>query len=178
MNQTILNINETYEVNDYPYGRLRTKAFFSIEFKTGKGFRSVFQTINPKNGQLNAPKKSTYSPFLCLFRNEENGHINEKGFGISGFDAVNPCCQFLAKHFDALQLKSEMITDIYGTLFSMLRVNAQYTSADSEKLWKVLEPTAELLVHGIKTGENIFGQINLDATEIKTLEDEYREQRA
>jgi hypothetical protein len=47
-------------VDSYPYGRLRATAFFSLEFKKGKGFRSVFQTINPKNNRLNAPKYSTY----------------------------------------------------------------------------------------------------------------------
>jgi hypothetical protein len=54
------------EVNSYPYGRLKATAFFGLEFKRGKGFRTTFQTINPKNGKLNAVKNSTYSPIFVM----------------------------------------------------------------------------------------------------------------
>ena len=47
-------------VNDWPYGRLRTTAIFSIEQVKGKE-RAVRSTINPKTGRANKPKKTTYS---------------------------------------------------------------------------------------------------------------------
>ncbi len=60
--------------NDYPYGRLRATAFFNIEH-TKNGFREVFQTINPKDGRENKPKKSTcYSMMLPC--KKLNGHID------------------------------------------------------------------------------------------------------
>lgn len=65
---------------NYPYGfRLRTKMFSWIEH-TKNGARLFQQTINPKNGKLNAPKKSTYSKFLLLALNEE-GHVRTLGYG-------------------------------------------------------------------------------------------------
>jgi len=64
-----------YEVKDYPYGfRLRTSIFYWIETKEGKGDRFCSYTINPKNGRPNAPKYSTYSPFMYLYLNDE-GHV-------------------------------------------------------------------------------------------------------
>jgi len=38
---------------DYPYGyTLRTTKFDFLEFKAGKGFRHVSQTINPKTARI------------------------------------------------------------------------------------------------------------------------------
>lgn len=51
-----------YLVDSYPYGfTTRTQAKYWIEFKPGKGFRSMFQTLNPKTHRWNKPKASTYS---------------------------------------------------------------------------------------------------------------------
>ena len=49
------------EAKDYPYGGLKTSMFFWIEDGGKKGWRNVMQSVNPKSGRLNAPKKSTYS---------------------------------------------------------------------------------------------------------------------
>ena len=46
---------------DYPYGGMRCKMSFYVEDGGKKGWRAVTQSVNPKNGRLNAPKKSTYS---------------------------------------------------------------------------------------------------------------------
>lgn len=172
MSKTILNINQVHEVENYPYGRLKTKAFFSIEFQPKKGFRSVFQTINPKNNRLNNPKKYTYSPFLCNFINEENGHIEEMGFGFRSFEGINHGGLFLTTQFDALQLKPEMIKYLCKHMSIMLKANARYTNADKDKMNKLIKPTEDLLVHGLKTGDNVFGQIKLDVAGIKQLEEE------
>jgi len=51
--------HDSLEVDDYPYGKKRTKAKFSVEtMKNGKQ-RGVKQTLNPKTGQWNKPKKTT-----------------------------------------------------------------------------------------------------------------------
>ena len=43
--------NTKLTVESYPYGRLKTTAFFSVE-KTSKGYRTEFQTIDPKTGRI------------------------------------------------------------------------------------------------------------------------------
>ena len=57
---------------NYPYGNLRTTKTDWIEFKKGKGFRHMSQTINPKTGRLNNPKASTYY-YIMLLGRDENG---------------------------------------------------------------------------------------------------------
>lgn len=60
-----------WSVEGYPYGfRLKTTATFAIEFKKKNGFRTVFQTVNPKTWKLNKPKKSTYSDLMFMYKNE------------------------------------------------------------------------------------------------------------
>lgn len=56
----VFKTDEKITVENYPYGRLQCKATFSLEFKEAKGYRTVRQTINPKTGRINNPKKSTY----------------------------------------------------------------------------------------------------------------------
>ena len=69
-------------VEDYPYGfRLRTKIRYWVETVKGKGDRFVSQTLNPKTGRWNKPKKSTYSAVILIGKNEQ-GHI-VNGPGIS-----------------------------------------------------------------------------------------------
>jgi len=70
-------------VESYPYGfRLRTKARYYIE-TTKRGQRVVFQTLNPKTHTWNNPKKSTYSDIRILYRNTENGHIENSGLSFA-----------------------------------------------------------------------------------------------
>ncbi len=63
-----------YVVNDYPYGRLRCTIKFWLEMSPKKGFRFVSQTINPKNGRVNAPKPSTYARLGACMYLDEQGH--------------------------------------------------------------------------------------------------------
>lgn len=67
-----------YIVSDYPYGfRLRTTIRYWIE-TTNHGQRAVSQTLNPKNGQWNKPKKGTYSDIEVMGLNEES-HVSFDG---------------------------------------------------------------------------------------------------
>jgi hypothetical protein len=71
-----------YVVSDYPYGfRLRCKIRYWLEFKTGKGFRFVSQTTNPKRpGEVwNKPKASTYCRFGGAMYLDENEHVHWAG---------------------------------------------------------------------------------------------------
>ncbi len=69
-------------MDDYPYGfRLRCKIRYWLEHKTGKGFRMVSQTSNPKRPGLiwNAPKKSTYCRFGGAMFLDDDGHVHWAG---------------------------------------------------------------------------------------------------
>lgn len=69
-------------VDDYPYGyRLRTQIRYWIE-TTKNGDRFVSQTLNPKTGRWNKPKKSTYCEAMVLFREDDTGHISHAGLSM------------------------------------------------------------------------------------------------
>lgn len=68
-----------YVVDDYPYGyTLRTQIRYWLE-TTNHGDRFVSQTLNPKTGRWNKPKKSTYVEVGLMFRDPESGHIEWTG---------------------------------------------------------------------------------------------------
>lgn len=93
-------------VENYPYGfRLRTQAQYWIE-TTKNGQRVVFRTRNPKTGKWNKPKKSTYSDIRILFRNPDNGHIENDGLSFTYSDQADLdkfLKQFPEKHFSDYQ---------------------------------------------------------------------------
>ncbi len=84
--KTILNghtSKETaHEIKNYPWGfKLKTSQFIWIETVPKKGDRVVRQTIDPKNGRLCAPKKSTFNAITWLYMDEQ-GHIQSEGLHI------------------------------------------------------------------------------------------------
>jgi hypothetical protein len=69
-------------VDDYPYGfRLRTQIRYWIE-TTKNGQRFVSQTKNPKNGEWNKPKYSTYSQIKIVVK-DEKGYVTNTGYDMS-----------------------------------------------------------------------------------------------
>lgn len=166
---TVLPITEKQEAVNYPYGRLRTSAFFSIEF-TKHGFRHVFQTINPKNGVLNKPKKDTYVHLAWIVL-DEIGHYKQHGMNLSSYEDVNKMAKFI--HENDLQLTKEMQEHIYMIMVSCIRANAMYTRADKDSLLDVITEPVKLLVHGIKTGENVFDRVFVDCEKIENLKGIY-----
>lgn len=65
-----------YLVEDYPYGfRQRTSIRYWIETKNSQGQRYCHQTLNPKTGQWNKPKYSTYAKIILIGLNSENNHV-------------------------------------------------------------------------------------------------------
>lgn len=155
--------SEKAEVKNYPYGYLKTSAFFSLEFKKNKGFRSVFQTINPKTGKLNKPKYSTYSPLLLMIE-KENGHISHISGDFNGAKAINRDAKLVFEHFDLFT--PEQIEHFYLHILLMLKVEAQsmviYCGADFEKVKPILDPIIKIAVEGAKTKGNLFDKIVLD----------------
>lgn len=97
--QTLQNVydeNTTEAKTDsYPYGRLRCTAKWWIEDNGKKGMRVCFQTINPKNGRINAAKKGTYSPIIVMIK-EENGHFTHDS--VSPYSDTKKLEEFAAKY--------------------------------------------------------------------------------
>ena len=166
--KTYYNTNEIGTSTDYPYGWKKTTATFALEHKKGKGFRTVFQTINPKTGRINKPKKSTYSPVLLMHKNEE-GHFKYSQASFYGVKGINDSCEFMAKNYAHFQ-PSE-ITDILNHLLMKLKVEiistVQYCGADIEAVKALITPAFKKVVQGIKEQKNIFGEIKLDLEALK-----------
>jgi hypothetical protein len=149
---------------NYPYGyTLRTTAFYSLEFRKGKGFRSVFQTINPKTGKLNAPKRGTYSAGALMYINDE-GHIKTKTLDFYGMSGILRDCQFIGANFDLFT--PEQIQHFYAHAFNMLKVSTiaqvNYAGAKFEDLRPLLSEAVDACTEGIKTGANVFDRIRVD----------------
>jgi hypothetical protein len=161
-----LKTTEVVEVNNYPYGRLRTKAYFGLEFKSGKGFRSTFQTIDPKTGRLNAIKKSTYSNVLIMYREEGTGHIKIAGFTLYEDETTQKTVNFLDRYFDLYT--PEQLEDICITLLAWFKASMYsrrvYCNADPEKLLPIFASTVKTLVEMIKSkgSLNKFAEIKPD----------------
>lgn len=159
-----LPTTERTAVEGYPYGyTMRTTAFYSIESKPGKGFRSVFQTINPKTGKLNAPKRSTYSPVMFNYRNEE-GHVKTYAFDLYGVEGINRACEFIGAN-------PQIFTDedrktIAGQVFAHLKASTYgavaYAGAEVSDVLAILDTAVNTAVEIVKTGENLFSQIRVD----------------
>ena len=160
---------EKLTVDSYPYGSLRTTAYFSIEFKSGKGFRGVFQTVNPITSILNKEKKGTYSPVMLQYIDTETNHVERKSFDFYGIDGINKDCMFMYEHFDLFT--TEQIKDIFAYVAMKIKAEIQatvvYCGADFEALKPFFTEALKNALHGFKTGENIFNTIQLDAEGIK-----------
>jgi len=167
-----LSINDVFTNDSYPYGRLKCTATFAIEFDGKKGFRTVFQTINPKNGRLNAPKKSTYSDLLVM-RNT-NGFIDHLHFSFNGEDKMNNVLKFINEHFELFTPKQ--IEYLYLKVVALSKVSmvgtVQYCGAKFEDLIPIFDPTIKAAVAGLKAFNNgeILNNFGLMSIDIEAIE--------
>lgn len=73
-------------VDDYPYGRqIRTQIRYWLE-TTKNGDRFVSQTLNPKTGRWNKPKKSTYCEVGVIFIEPDTGYVRWTGLHLHATD--------------------------------------------------------------------------------------------
>lgn len=172
--QVVLPLRVKQETNDYPYGGLRTIAFFSIEFKPRNGFRSVFQTVNPKNNRLNAEKKGTYCDFMYLIRNEENGHFETRTKSVRCFKDVNVIADFISENEKALDLSTEMVKEICASAVRAIAVSVAYTDADKDKLKETVKDALKIAQDGVKTGVCQWKSLVIDMKAIENLEIEFK----
>jgi len=109
--------------NDYPYGRLRCKITFNLEFKPGKGYRFVSQTTTT-NGRVNAPKRSTYSDFMAMIRDEE-GHVKHISFDFRGYEDISNFISFLNEN--EVSFTPEQSQHLWACIITCIRGNVCYT---------------------------------------------------
>ena len=83
-----------YQIADYPYGRQRTIKKIWIHTNKKNQQRIMTQTLNPKTGNWNKPKASTYSEIKVLYVDSEKGHIQNDAFSLAYGDAN----KFLAEY--------------------------------------------------------------------------------
>lgn len=158
-----LKTTATATSTNYPYGRLRCTATWSIEFKAGKGFRLVFQTINPKTNRLNAPKKGTYK-LIEVLHQDENGFVTCQSFNLNGVPELNNGLKFVAENFDLFT--DEQIKEIYAFAAGMLKASwgaiIAYCGADKDAAKELFAPHMTLAVRGFKEGGNNFKSLIVD----------------
>ena len=169
--ENLLKTTETRTSDNYPYGRLKCTATFGLEFNKKNGFRTVFQTINPKNGRVNAPKKSTYSPIIVM--REENGFYDYVHYDLNGKDSMKRTLPFLAENFD-LFTKEQMdfiYSQLFLYIFADMKAMVVYCGSKLEDLKPLYEPAINKAKEGMKNPElNLFAEINsiLDFDKINT----------
>lgn len=164
----VYEIGAKLQTDSYPYGYLKTTAFFSVEYNK-KGCRTVFQTINPKKGNLNKPKNGTYYPVIlpCLL---DNGMIEWCGYlDFNGTEAINKGLYFL-NDFKELLTPSQ-INDFTLYVIAMSKVNAKAQVIYCGTGWDNLKPYYEQPLKNlvkIANGENtdfLECLLNLEAIE-------------
>lgn len=121
-------------VNDYPYGiKLRTQIKYWIETAAKKGDRFCSQTLNPKNGRWNAPKKSTFSVIGVMF-NDEKGHTHWEG--ISQYSSRAEVSAFIDAIGGADKLNAEQRKQ-FNSMMGINEVKRDEFSGEVKKDFKV-----------------------------------------
>ncbi len=163
---------EKITIENYPYGYKKTTAYFSIEFVKGKGFRSVFQTINPANGKLNNPKKGVYHPVLVM-KQDESGHVSYVSYDFNGAEAFNKSCNFMNDNFELFT--KEQVKDIYAYAFNMLKINTKamviYCGSKFDDIKPLIQLSGDLAIEGFRNGENHFSDMVLDVEALENTKD-------
>lgn len=168
-----ISVNTPQIVDNYPYGRLKTKATFSIEFDVKKGFRSVFQTVNPKTGRINNPKKGTYNEIAFMVI-DENGFVENNSYYLNGdIKKTNEVFIFLSKNFDIFtkeQIEFITLSLINDSKMSM-RGYVMYCNSKLEDLKPLYDHIVKTLVEIVNTGENKFEGLKFDVDAIEATKE-------
>ena len=159
-------------VDNYPYGRLQCTRSQWVEFKSGKGFRHVTQTVNPKTGRLNAPKASTYIDVMVLCLEEETGYLKPYSFRWYDLEKLNERTEWLEANVGLFT--GEQLQEIYAQIVNFLKVtmhaSVTYCGSDFEELKPLFKAAIDAAVKGLQCGGNTFGQIKVNAEAVKGVE--------
>lgn len=166
---TVFSSGSKLQTSNYPYGRERATAFFSVEYNTKKGMRTTFQTINPKNGRLNNPKHSTYSRVILPMQ-LQNGHFDFCGYlDFNGTESINNGLHFMADFHELFT--EEQIKDIALYCIAMQKVNAKamviYAGSSFDDIKPLIQGSVDTLVKIANTGVNLWESAKLDEDAIE-----------
>lgn len=162
-------VNSHLSTDNYPYGRERATAFFSVEVVKNKGMREVFQTINPKTGRENKPKKSTYY-HVILPMEKENGHFDFCGhLDFNGSEQINEGLQFMADFHELFT--PDDVKDIALTAIAMVKVNVKamviYAGSTVESLKPLVNESINTLCRIANDGGNLWQNAKIDVKAIE-----------
>lgn len=155
---------EKVKVENYPYGyTLKTDKYYSIEFKKGKGHRLIEQTLNPKTGNLNKPKKSVYYTLMLLTVNDE-GHIKTHVKDFYDNEGKNRGYKFIFDNFD--KFTPDQIE--YFALHNIMLLKADiyskctYCGSDVKAMLPLYDNAIKALVEIAKTKANLWDKVCID----------------
>jgi hypothetical protein len=124
----------------------------------------VLQTINPKTGRINNPKKGTYYPVILLTKSE-TGFVSSIHLSFNGAEEFNKNIEVMYQNFD--KFTPEQIKHVYTHCLMMLKVETiaivQYCGADLQAVKNILHPSVMATAEGLKTGANVFNQMKIYA---------------
>lgn len=155
----------------WPYGRLRADAMLSVEFNKNNGFRTVFQSKNPKTGKWNAPKKSTYSQVIVQTI-DETGFISSihLSFNVES-KKFNENLKFMGDNFNLFTEQQHEY--IYLEIAAMLKVKMMslinYCGANKDAVMAMLMPTFKKAIEAVNSRENRYESIIFDADAVEGL---------
>lgn len=160
---------EKVTIENYPYGyTMKTTLFDTVEFNLRKGYRHITQTINPKTGNLNAPKKSTYFPLLVRYY-DENGHIKMYVNHINGCKEINIATMFINENFSLFTDKEikYLYTIIHDSAVIDFRSICVYGGSKMEEVKQFYSEFLKISSDGITDGLNHFAELVLDVESIE-----------
>lgn len=164
--------NETYKVENYPYGyTLKTDKYYSLEFKKGKGFRAVETTLNPKTQKMNAPKKTTYYTVALLTVSDE-GKVKMHTEDFYDDQGKDRGYLFMKENFN--KFTSEEMRWVASYNITLLKTDiyakATYCGSDIKKLLPLYDVAIKALSDIVKTGDNLWDQVQIDWQAVESLE--------
>jgi hypothetical protein len=165
---------EKVEVLNYPYGfKLRTTLTDYIEFDLRKGYRHLTQTICPKTDRINKPKKSTYSPLIVRYYNDDN-HIKTIHFDFNGDENINKATSFIFENFELFTQDEIKYFYIVCSSMSIIDFKATciYGGAKAEELKPLYAKFWDVCKQGMKDGTNLFNLLKLDTEQIESKKPE------
>jgi len=169
--QFTIRTADVVRIDNYPYGyNQKTTLYDSIEFNPKKGYRHVTQTVNPKTGRKNAPKKSTYS-HLILRTIEEGGKIKCHYFDFNdSAKGLNDICKIASRNFSIFTSEERKYLYSNAIFFSKVYMQALaiYAGAEVSNLIPLFDTFVKSAVKGVNNpDEDFFKNMILDAEAIE-----------
>lgn len=120
-------LNGIQTTDNYPYGRLRCTRTTELEYKKGRGYRVAHTTTNPKTGRINKPKRSTYSEFMTLYKDEETGYTKTYSLSLNGTESIQRFINFLKIHENDLEFSEDESQDLWASVIASIKIGAKWT---------------------------------------------------